>query len=207
MGLLKLVCDVSNKRLVKSLTDSSAFILPKFVYGDRISLELLLVEPDNTGGIQRPFSVVDTAPYSLKIAIGDAPNTTPDALQDTFSKYTGEEARFTGYLDLGATAMGTAIGTARAISRFLEIELNSVDAGYETLVQQEVTIWNQVISGASAAPLPTDEYFTKAEQGQLFPGFIMARGQTLTMPSPNGIYARQLGCNDDGTALDNIITL
>lgn len=206
MGLLKIYADVRNHRLVKGLGSAEAYTLPRLVYGDKLSLELCLLEPDPIGGQQRPFALVDTSPYSLKIGIGPRAST-PYSLQDTWAKYTGDAARWTGYLDLGSTNMGTAIGTDVNIKGVFEIEINSVEGGYETIVQQDVDIWNQVIAGGVASPLPLDEYFTKAEQAAIFVAYQLSAGQTITIPSANGLYARQIGCNDDGTAMDNIITL
>lgn len=199
MGLTKLFVDTTRKKLVQSATNAGDFTLPKLVYQDTMSLEVCLLEANPAGTQSTPFTVVDTAPYSLKIAIGPRPGI-PYAIQDTWTKTTGSGAKFSGYLDLGQTNMGTALGSMPSVGGVFEIELNSLAGGNETMYQAEVVVWNQVIdSGASGAPTPTDDYNTKAEDAALFVAFDNAPGLTIKLRSPDGLWVLELGVDNNGS--------
>jgi hypothetical protein len=199
MGFLKLFVDTVNKRLVKSMNSAEAYTIPKLVYEDTCSVFVCFLEPNPTGTQSAPFTVVDPAPYTLKIGIGQRGGV-PYAIQDTWTKTTGAMGNFQGYLDLGQTNMGTAMASNQQITGILEVEVNSLAGGYETLIQQEVTIFNQVIdSGGAGAPTPVDQYHTKAEAGALFVGFTNAAGLTIKLRSPNNLWELEIGQNDDGS--------
>lgn len=203
MGLLKLYCDVSAKKLVKGLTDSSSFTLPPFYFGDMVSIEVYLVSPNPRGGQGAPLSRIDTAAYSLRVGIGSK-GSSPDAIQDTWAKYTGAEPRWEGYLNVGTTNLETALGAADSINRFLEVEIFSAEGGYETIAQQAVTVHAQVMPAGAATPIPADQYVTQAQMLQLFVQWINAPGRTITLTSANNLYTREIGVNDDGSAMDNL---
>jgi hypothetical protein len=63
-NLLKLYCDVANKRLVKSPFDSSIYTLPTFFNGDKVPIELQLLLPNDRGGLSSQFK-----PYEDAVAI------------------------------------------------------------------------------------------------------------------------------------------
>jgi len=202
MGFLKLFIDTVNKKLVKGMNSGEAYTIPKLVFEDTCSVFVCLLEPNPTGTTSAPYTVVDPAPYTLKIAIGQRGGAAPYSIQDTWTKTTGAMGNFQGYLDLGQTNMGTAIGSAQQITGILEVEVNSLAGGYETLIQQEVTVFNQVIdSGGSGAPTPEDEYHTKAEAAALFVAFDNGPGLTIKLRSPNGLWMLEIGQNDDGSVL------
>jgi len=127
------------------------------------------------------------------------------ALQDTFS-YDSSSHWFTGTLDLNTAGVNSHIGANSSATAYFEVNLTL--AGNRTTILQTTFLLKAVVDELTATvPTPTDQYLTKAEMLSTFARLVGANGQTIILKSPGGIYGRELGVNDDGTAIDNIITL
>lgn len=61
INLLKLFCDVSSKKLVKSPFDSSSYTLPSFFNGDKIPVEMQLLLPNDRGGLSSQYKPITEA--------------------------------------------------------------------------------------------------------------------------------------------------
>jgi len=206
MGLLKLAIDRQNKTLVAF--NGSITSLPALFQSNVASLQISVVDP--TGDLGSPYSIVDEQGASLRVAVGATPTgtaggPTPLALQDTFS-YDSSSHWFTGTLDLNTAGVNSHIGANSSATAYFEVNLTL--AGNRTTILQTTFLLKAVVDELTATvPTPTDQYLTKAEMLSTFARLVGANGQTIILKSPGGIYGRELGVNDDGTAIDNIITL
>ena len=107
---------------------------------------------------------------------------------------------------MNTAAIDSHIGTAASVTAYFEI--NITDSGdRETILQITFNLRAVVDELASNAPSPTDQYLTKAEVLALFVKFINTAGDTVVFKSPDGVYGREIGVANDGTAVDNVIVL
>lgn len=197
MALLKLWVDVERGVLVKSDRNADIMAVRNLVYGDSVTIEVMLLEPVNDA--KNPYSRVDPGPYALKVAVGLLEGT-PDAVQDTWTQTSGADGKFEGVLSLSTSALQAAIAGQNSINRYLAVQLNS-GTGFETVAQPQVAVFNRVIPPGTVAPVPADEYLTKAECFALFVQWINDPGRKTTYVSTNGQYAVSIGCQDDASAL------
>ncbi len=181
--------------------------IPDLFQNNVRDLQIQFVDP--TGGINTQYVAVDVAAYGLRTAIGATPTGTaggpaPLTFQDTFV-WDSVNKWFTGSLALNVAAINSFIGTAAAATAYFEITLTGTD--WQTILQQTFTLRAVVDDTGATAPAPADSYFTKNEAEARYQKKIGDAGQRLVLVSANGLYGRELGVNDDGTALDNLITL
>ena len=105
---LNLFVDYRNKRFVQSQLVAAPFKFPYLHRQEKINIKVQFVEPNPTGGLANPLSVVDVTPISMEMGVGYQANGDPLATQLTWTK---DEANnvFTAALDLNTTAMETAL--------------------------------------------------------------------------------------------------
>ena len=199
MGLLKLYVDVQNNRLVVSTRNPSPFSLPSFVQGDVIPLELYLVEPNVSGGLSDPLSLILTQ-YTVKVGIVTPHATTPvasalvtlsaDASFATNGKYTGS-------LSMGA-GITTLLGSSTSVSSTFEIEL-TLSGDVRTAVQMGCTVKAQGISSSTPDTPAPDGYPTWNEANSSFVKRTGGAGEGFTLKSPDGTKTGFIWWGDDGT--------
>jgi hypothetical protein len=206
MSVLRLVIDRQNKQLVNYL--GSVIQLPALFQTTVPTLQIGVVDP--TGNVMAPYSLVDLTGYGLRASVGDTPTGTaggpaPLALQDTFV-WNAATKYFSADLSLTGAAIDSFIGSLASRGAYFEINL-TLNGNRDVLLQIPVTLKAVVDELTSTAPGPTDQYLTKAECLALFAKLIMDLGQRQVFRSANGVYGREIGVNDDGSALDNLINL
>lgn len=207
MSALNLVIDRQSRRLVEF--SGSVTKIPDIFQGNVIDLKITVVDP--TGSVSGAvFSKVDLGSYGLRVAVGATPTgtsggPTPLALQNSFT-WDSVDKSFSGSLECNTTAIDSHIGSAASAAAYWEVNL-TLAGNRITILQEAFTLKAVVDEATSTAPTPTDTYLTKAECLALFAKFINDAGQTIVVKSPGAIYGRELGVADDGSAIDNIITL
>ncbi len=193
------------KRLQTSDKNAGEFTFPNFIKYETIPLEICIVESDLSGARIESFRRVDVSPLSISIAISETlDDATPLVYQNVFTK--DEDLNvFRGELAMNTALMNAYIGASTGtLSAWIEIEMQEGTARSKIYVAQ-ITLQNSVTTAASAVPIPTDEYLTKAQQNAQFVQKVMPAGEQVTMTSPSGNYQRVFGVGDGGEAIDQIL--
>ncbi len=207
MGLLSLVVDRQGKKLASF--NGSVVAVPDLFQSNVQTIRVQVVDP--TGNLSSPYTVIDLASAGLRVSVGDPATTigttggTPIALQDTFV-WNAAGKYFQADLALSVAAVDTFLGVASSKTAILEINTTLAGAR-ETILQATFNLRAVVDELTSTVPTPTDQYLTKAETLAGFVKFINSPGDRIVLKSANGVYGLELGCNDDGTMLANVITL
>lgn len=203
-SILKLTVDRQNKILVGYLGTVTA--MPACFQSNVISLQIQIVDP--TGNFNSPYSLVDLAGFGLRASVGMTPTGSaggpaPLALQDTFT-WDAANKWFTADLALNTTSINTFIGALPSIGAYFE--LNLTFAGNRiTILQTTFTLKAVVDELSSTVPATGDVYLTFAESIAYFFPIVGKPGQTLTFVSPDGTKKREIGVNNDGSGIDNLI--
>jgi hypothetical protein len=199
MGLLKLYVDVQNNRLVVSSRVASPFVLPAFVQGDVIPLELYLVEPNSNGGLSDPLSLLTSITYTVKLGIVTPHPTAPvphavitlsaDPSYTTNGKYTGSLA-----LGSGIT---TLLGSASSVTSTFEVELTSA-TDIRTPIQIPCTVKAGGISSGTPDTPAADTYPTANEVANTYVKRVGGYGEGFILKSPDGTKSILVWCDNDG---------
>lgn len=206
MSALKIVINRQSRAL--STYNGGAQSIPALYQSNSQDLIIQVIDP--TGAFSTPYSIVDLNGKGLRVAVGATPTgtsggPTPLALQTSFT-WDSTNKWFTGSLALNTAAVDSFIGAAASAQAYFEINLT--DSGNrETLFQSTFQLSAVVDEATSTVPNPTDSYLTAAESFATFAKRVGGNGETIVLKSPGGIYAREIGIADDGSLIDNIITL
>lgn len=206
MSALKLVINRQSRSLVNY--GGGILSVPPLFQSNKQDLIVQVVDP--TGSFGSPFSIVNLNGLGLRVAVGQTPTgtsggPTPLALQTTWT-WNATNSWFTGTLELNTAAVDSYISSAAARDAYFEV--NIVDGSDRKTILQEVFSLKAVVDEAtSTAPTPTDSYLTTAESLATFVKKTGGNGEVIILKSPGGIYAREIGIADDGSLIDNIITL
>ena len=136
---------------IKSHKDGSAYTLPSIFREEQVNLRVFFCEPNATGGLTSPLSLLDNlSDYSCRVGIGTPGNDTPLAVATLAWNADGY---FEGSLNVNTTEINTALdGASGSISKTFEVELNR--SGEEFTFQQAVTVRDEVL--LHGAGLPSD---------------------------------------------------
>lgn len=205
MGLLYVAVNRQTKQLVAF--NGSATDIPTLFQSSTVTLRVSVV--DSTGSLTAPLVAVDEAGLGMRAWIGPTPiggAESPDTLALNASlTWNATNKWFQGDISLANTDVDTFILGVGSKTAFLE--LTEIGTNRETLLQRSFTLAAVGDEGSSSAPAPADSYYTKAESLIVFMPRTGANGDRLVLKSANGVYAVELGCNDDGSVLMNQITL
>lgn len=173
-----------------------------FLKYEQYPFEVVIVEPDPTNPAGR-FVRVDITNLSLKMAINDTlDDSTPLAEQTSWTKDTSRNV-FSGTLNLNTSAMNTYIDGDK--TPYLELEISD-GTNRVKILQETCAVAISLMPVATTSPNPSRVYLDFNEIFGLFVPRVLGNGESITIPSPNGAYRRIIGCNDDGTARDDIET-
>jgi hypothetical protein len=204
MGLLKLTIDRQNKALVGP-PQGSITNLPPLFQSNVPTLQISVVDPINSLG---SYSLVDLNGYSMRVAVGPDPTGAAGgpavlALQDTFV-WNAAGKYFQGDLPLNTAAIDTYIGALDQRQAWLEVNVTG-PSGRDTILQLGNLVLKAVVDElASVAPNPVDQYFTKSEVLALFALKLGKPGDRILFVSADGTATRELGVNNDKSAIDNL---
>jgi hypothetical protein len=209
-SLLKLTIDRQNLQLVAGGGTVQAGVLqiPGLFQSNTLGLRIQVVDP--TGDFTTPYSIVDLNGSGMRVSVGDTPTgsaggPSPLTLQDTFV-WDAVNKWFAADIALNTAAIDAFLGAAA--SKLAYFEVNLTGGGARTTILQTAFTLKAVVDELTAVvPTPTDQYLTKAESLAMFAKFLNDLGAVIVLKSPNGVYGRELGVNNDGSAADNIIVL
>lgn len=199
MGLLKLYVDVQNRRLVTSTRNAQPFTLPAFVQGDTMAIELYLVQPDTSGGLSSPLTLLTETTYTVKIGIVTPHPSSPTAhsvLTLTADPDHANNGRYYGSFPLGS-GITTLLGAATSATATFEIELSSA-GDYDTPVQTACTVKAAGITNSTPDTAAGDTYPTTAEANNTYVKKVGGAGETFTLKSPDGTKSILFWVDNDG---------
>ena len=198
--------DVVNNVLVLGLNNKERFnISSRSVFqGSKLPIRWYPVRPTNS--VTAPFfTLLPVAGLTLDICIGPrAGSESLLARQNVWAENVGGYLEAT--LNLNTAELNAAVGTSDSFSTFFEINLT--DAGDERPVYQDTINIVPVVKGpgtSSSLPTAAIEYLTATQiRAEFVRFFNNPVGSTIELTSPDGSHTRLIGCNDDGTAQDEI---
>lgn len=204
MGLLRLYVDLTARKLVASQKSTAGYGMPAMVYGDVMSLEVMLLQPAIGAGINSPYSIIDISSIGLQVGIG-TPGGTPAALQNTWTKIEGNTV-FSGAFNLNTAGIAALLGSNSQVNSTFEIEVDSA-GDTDTPIQISVTLKKPVISAGAPTPIPGTEYLTTTTAAATYARLYGNPGQTITLISENGLWGRTLGVDDSGNPTDDTFAI
>lgn len=181
--------------------------IPDLFQSNSVDFQVYVVE--ETGNVAPRYQLADMSNYGLRISIGTTPTgtsggPTPVALQDTFTL--NAAGYFEGTLAMNTAAVDALIGSSVSVGAYIEFNLTYLGTRI-TIYQNTCTLKAVVDELTSTSPAATDVYLTKAESLNTFCLKVGELGFRLVLRSANGTYGRELGVDNDGSPIDNIITL
>lgn len=208
---LNLTIDVQNNRLVS--VNGTPTSLNNFFQDNTKKLSIQCVNPSQNATspqvTSQSFTTLDMTGFGMRVAIGPPPEgvTGPPvlALQDTMV-WDAVNKVFTGSLALNTTGIDSYLGDASSNTAYFEVNL-TINGQRITILQIQFTLFAVVDELTGTVPTPADKFLTAAETVAQFVPRQMANGDTIVIPSQNGVYALELGCNNDGSVKMNVITL
>lgn len=207
MGLLKLYVDVQNRRLVTSTRNASVFTLPSFVQGDTMAIELYLLEPNTSGGLSSPLSLLTSTSYTVKVGIVTPHPSAPLAhavLTLTVDPDHANNGRYYGSLPLGS-GITTLLGSATSVSSTFEIEVSSA-GDVDTPVQVACTVKAGGITNSTPDTSAGDTFPTHAEANNTYVKKTGDAGAGFTLTSPDGTKSVYFWVDNDGVVHNDPIT-
>jgi hypothetical protein len=202
---IELYVDVIGHRVVKSLNSQDAFQINPVFQGSILQLRVYPVRP--TPRNSAPFfTKEDISNLSLRIMLGArGGGENILAAQYTWAK-NNAEGYFYADLNLNTAPMNAAIGASEVFTTYFEIALGNGGI-YRTVAQFQVQIL-ATVKDPDGAPVEVPglgPYLTAADAAAIFVKRRSDPGETITLVSPDGSRERILGCNDDGSAQDDVI--
>jgi hypothetical protein len=206
-GPLRIYVDTQNRRLVRSNTNASDVSFPNLIQGETPTVQLYFLDPTN-GSQANPFSYVGLSGATLKLAIINGSPTggadTAIANQETWSTISGG---FSSTLNCATVGISNALGSGSSLSGTVEIEVTESGGTPVKYFQGAATIKSAVIDSSTNTPTPVSSYLTANEVNAGYLKFVNAPGVVVRFVSPSGVWARDIGVNDDGSGKDDIIQL
>jgi hypothetical protein len=207
MGLLKLYVDVQNNRLVVSSRIASPFVLPSFIQGDVIPIELYLVEPNISGGLSEQLSLLTEITYTVKLGIVTPSASSPVAhavITLSADPSYSTNGKYTGSLALGS-GITTLLGSATSVTSTFEVELTSA-TDIRTPIQIPCTVKAGGISSATPDTPAADTYPTANEVANTYVKKVGGAGEGFILKSPDGLHSVLIWVDNDGTLKTDPIT-
>jgi len=198
--LLTLYLDTTGRTLVVGPAQETKQTLPRWYQGDVIPIRLWILEKNQTGGLNSPFSYINDSALSVKIAlITPDPSTPTIHASATLTYVSGDPGYYEGQITLGS-AIGTLLGAATSATCQLELEINnSGTSEIVTMARQNVTVYADGVSpGTPPADPPGDTYPTAGQISAMYVAKVGDAGSSIILTSPDGSKQMQLYLDNDG---------
>lgn len=211
-----LYVDIENSVLYQSKSNLTESTLKIFYQGSSVPFRVFPIRP--TGNRFAPFvQDVDVDSLGLRMYIADAKsNVAASTLDTSWTATPGPAAPdnatnfFDGELNLNTTELNSQFDplTNSISNLYFQVQL-SHGANWRTIYNQKITVVKSPIDPTSTAnvPDPVSEYYTRTMADNRFLSLgVNGPGRTTTLQSPSGTYLREIGVDDNGNAIDNIVT-
>lgn len=204
MAQFDLYIDTVSGTLVTGPLNPTLATMPRLTQGDTISLRIYLLARTTTYPLSSPFSVINNANLSLKVALGPKNGTAGSTLytqQFTWAKDAANQY-FYADLPLNTTAINTLIGAAESATAWFEVEYTQ--NGFPTTVfQQSVTVHAEVIETGSIT-LPAGETALSVEVANAT--FLKPENNGFTLVNPTTGQRMAVYLADDGSLRAELIS-
>lgn len=204
--VIELWNDIDNNKLVvgpvtngKWDTTPVTLAARKIYQASQLSIRWNPIKPDG----QFSFIKVPVSGITLDIAIGARAG-----VEAILARQNVWTAHADGYLyatlNLNTTDLNTAIGSNDALATYFEISMTE-NGNARPVYQELINITSVVIgpAGSSALPAAASQFYTKEQIDAIFVKFTgNPAGATIELPSPDSAHSRLIGCNNDGSAMD-----
>lgn len=173
---------------------------------EQLPLEVVIIEPDSTRGGLNDFTRLDITDLGLKVIINDTLDDASPLVELSgvdVTKDTGRRA-FLGTLNLNTAGMTSYIGSTDKTPYFLVLIYDGTN--WVPVLQETCSVLVTAATQTTVSPDPSRQYMDYNENLGVFVPRVMGPGESIVIPSLNGLYRRIIGCNDDGTARDDIET-
>lgn len=174
----------------------------KIYQGSKLPFRWYPIKPSGLG----QFEYVSLDGITLDIAIGPRAGAEDIKARQNAWTQSADGRYLEAVLNLNTTPLNNAIDTSDTYTTFFEIEMSLAGDG-RPVYQEQITIISRVIGPTAGAALPAAavEFLTKAQQDARYVKYSGNRnGATIDLPSPDGTHHRLMGCNNDGSAQDEI---
>lgn len=205
-GPLRLYVDTQNRKLVQSNTNAADKSFPTLVQGEVPDVQIYFLQP--TGTFSAPYNFVNFSGSTLKMGIMAGEPTggsdTLIAFQDTWTAISnGFQAEFS----LNTVGISNALGGNPTVGCTAEIELSEPGDDPVKYFQGSCTIKAAVIDDSGTIPTPASSYVTRNEANASYLKKVEDNGIVWECRSPNGVYARLIGVDNNGDGIDSIVIL
>lgn len=191
---LNLFVDLTNRRLVTSLTDSSQFSLPQFWQEDKVAMTLTIMRA-SVGNPYAPFAKI--TPHSGLSMVCKIVTLLGVVLASGTSSYDSATDTLALTLDLNTANMVTAMSGQTTISPVIEFELDD-GTNKLTAFQTTIQVLKEYITSASVSPNPLETFLTEAQSNGRFVRKLGQPGEAITLTSPDGSKQVVLYVDDAG---------
>lgn len=203
MAQFDLYVDTYSGGLVAGIDNLAVASLPRLIQGDTISLRIYLLARTTTYPKGTPYTVVNNAALSLKVALGPKTGTAGSTLytsQFVWAKDANNQYFFAD-LPLNTAGITALIGSAESQEAWFEIEYTQ-NAFPTTVFQQKVDIQAEVIETGTIATPPGETALSSEVANATF---LKNENNGFILVNPNTGHKRfvYLG-DDDSIKLDPI---
>lgn len=206
--VIELWNDIDNNTLIAGPVGGSnwdqsevRFSNRKIFQGSQLSIRWYAIKPDGQ------FSYVRVPVSGLTLDIGIGARAGAESLLARQNVWTPHaDGYLFSTLNLNTTGINTAIGSSDSLNTYLEIQMTE-NGNSRPVYQEAITITPVVIgpAGSSALPAAASQFLTREQCLAMFVQFVNnLPGATIELPSPDGSHTRLLGCNNDGSSLDEV---
>ncbi len=162
---LNLFWDRAGNALITSAANGARVKLPDFVKGDKVPLQLTILDPTETA-----YESLDEETRPIAVRVGVGPLGGPEVAYSDLV-YDGISMVWDGLIDLN-TAEVAALVTNAKVNTYFSIR-GSWSTGFITHISN-CSIYPNVLTDGSVSVTPADEYWTKDEADLRFP--VLADG-------------------------------
>lgn len=206
---IDLYVDVVGGLLVSNPYGPAPFTMPILKQNDTVPFRVYLLQRTTNYpySVQSSpaFELINNASLSLKMAIGVKSGTGDGDLVASQFNWAKDPLNQYFYADLALNTqeLADAMGDSASITRVLELEVTR-NGLPNTVYQGPVQIDADVIKNTTITPQPGLTPLSAEEAAQTYVRQFGLPGQTITLVSPNGQWARIIGIGDDGTRIDQV---
>jgi hypothetical protein len=194
------------RRLQIGEFNGGEFVFPTFYKYESVPLRVHLLEPNSAALGPDEFSRVDISNLALRVTINNTlDDATPLAEQQTWTQDASQNT-FMGVLDLNTAGMTAYIGAAASMPAYVQIAVSETGGVWRVVYQRAITIENSVAQPTTTSPDPTKTYRTAEESDGIYLQPQMRPGIQLVAISPNELFQRVWGVDNNGTAIDQILS-
>lgn len=199
MAQFDIYVDTYSGESVAGPTNAALSPLPKFIQGDTPTYRIYLLARTTTYPISNPYSIINNAALSLKVALGPKTGTAGSTLytqQFTWSR-DATNSYFTATFPLNTAAIATLLGSGESATAWFEIEYTQ-DAVPTTVLQKNVTIDAEVIETGSLTTPPGSTAMSAEEANAVFLKREIT-GQIILINATDSTKKVILYCDENGS--------